>query len=63
MSAISMCNGVGLHKCGFCYRRTAKPDPFVQTYVGKPPIDDYGQCSMFVDQRDWALHEIEEEPE
>lgn len=60
MTDIAMCKGVGLHKCGFCYRRTARPDPLVQAYLSRPPLDDYGQCSHFIDENDWSKYDPED---
>jgi len=39
MPDISMCHGEGCEKKDTCYRHTAKPSPFMQSYIAPEPKD------------------------
>lgn len=45
MPDISMCSGDGCPIKEKCYRFTAKPDEYLQSYI-QPPYKD-GKCEMF----------------
>lgn len=44
MPDISMCTGEDCKLRDTCYRFTAKPNEFMQSYFGKSPIKDDGTC-------------------
>lgn len=47
MPDIAMCEGTGCpHKEG-CYRYTATPSEFMQSYFMTPPIDENGKCDHY----------------
>lgn len=46
---ITMCNGEGCQKKECCYRHTAKPCKYRQSYFVKPPCTEAGSCAYFWD--------------
>ena len=50
MPDITMCKGADLPVCVECYRRTAKPSDFVQSYFVNPPADAEG-CEYVMKRR------------
>lgn len=50
MPDISMCFGNDCHKKESCYRYTATPSEFRQSYFGKPPIKD-DKCDYYWDNK------------
>ena len=57
MPDICMCTGGRLAKCEDCYRRTAKPNEWRQSYFAEPPVKD-GECGYY-----WPMHWPTEETE
>lgn len=54
MPDISMCAGGNCPKKQDCYRYTAKPSEFMQTYFCDPPYDaKEGTCEMFWDNSEY----------
>ena len=52
MPDIAMCTGVrngnqSCPRCGSCYRYTAKPTSFRQSYFATPPFKDDGECDYY----------------
>jgi len=43
---ITMCRGTNCPYKESCYRYTAKPSEFIQSWFMKPPIED-GKCDMY----------------
>ena len=43
---ITMCPGTGCPQKEKCYRFTAKPSEYMQSYFMEPPIKD-GKCDMY----------------
>lgn len=52
MPDISMCMGTGCERAAECYRYRAKPNPYRQSYFGRPPMDEQGDCGYF-----WQIEE------
>lgn len=46
MADITMCEGKGCPMKDTCYRHTAKPDKYRQSWLVKEPIKD-GECSLY----------------
>jgi hypothetical protein len=48
MPDISMCSGIGCQQREKCYRHTAKPNEFRQSYFTNPPLQkDTQECDYF----------------
>ena len=47
MPDISMCTGSGCSKKKTCYRFTAKPSPYRQSYFGGSPVREDGECEYY----------------
>ncbi len=47
MADISMCMGTGCPLKEQCYRYTARPDEYRQSYFVTPPIDEEGRCDYY----------------
>ena len=47
MPDITMCEGTGCHVKEMCYRHTAKPSKYAQSYFVTPPVKD-GDCGYFM---------------
>ena len=47
MPDITMCNGIGCNIKERCYRHTAKPTPFMQSYFIDSPIKKDNYCEYF----------------
>lgn len=56
MPDISMCNGGDCPLKEMCYRYTAKPSEYAQSYFETPPIND-GKCDHFM--QDWSKQKPE----
>ena len=52
MPDITMCTGNGCSKKNTCYRFTAKPSQYMQSYFCEPPIDKDGNCDAY-----WEVQE------
>ena len=52
MADISKCNGNNCSKTNSCYRFTAKPNQYLQSYAAFQP-DSNGYCDGFWDNKDW----------
>ena len=48
MPDIAMCEGIGCDIREQCYRHTAEPNPYRQTYYAVPPKDEDGNCNEFI---------------
>lgn len=57
MPDISMCDGFGCPKKDLCYRHTAIPSPFCQTY-SQFRIDKDGRCEDYWPNREAEAIEI-----
>lgn len=51
MPDITMCPGKDCPKRESCYRFTAKPDIYWQSYFMEPPIKDKQECDMYWDNK------------
>ena len=47
MPDITMCSGEGCSHKEKCYRFTATPSEFRQSYFINPPIDENGKCDHY----------------
>jgi hypothetical protein len=47
MPDVSMCTGGSCPLRADCYRHTAKPSPYMQTYFLNPPVNADGTCGHF----------------
>lgn len=47
MPDITMCHGTGCPVKEDCYRYTAKPNKYRQSYFTDPPVDEDGNCEYF----------------
>ena len=47
MPDISMCNGEGCPRKETCYRFTAKPSEFMQSYFMNAPIKEDDECEYY----------------
>lgn len=56
MPDITMCQGLGCDKADLCYRHTAVPNEFRQSYFARPPLDEYAECEYF-----WPNEKYEEQ--
>ena len=55
MPDISMCKGAFCPICDQCYRFTAKPSPYMQSYFSIAPYDeDKDECEYFWDNKESA---------
>ena len=50
MPDISMCTGNGCPRSSTCYRKTAKPSRYMQTYFTNPPFEasDPTRCRYYM---------------
>ena len=47
MADIAMCKGDGCEQKKFCYRFTAIPSKYRQSWFANPPIDSNGDCDEY----------------
>ena len=60
MPDITMCSGEGCPVKEFCYRFTAKPNEYRQSYFVEPPIKD-GKCDHYWgDQQESILKQLKD---
>lgn len=60
MPDISKCPGDGCNKRNGCYRYTAKPSKYLQSYFVAPPLKDDGSCDYYwPDREDSGQNEAE----
>ena len=57
MPDISMCLGGDCHQKDRCYRYTAEPNPYRQSYFCDPPMEEDKQCKYFWDNTEYKRTE------
>ena len=55
MPDITMCQEDQCPRRNLCYRYTARPDQYWQSYFAKKPCDDYATCREFWDTTKWLI--------
>jgi len=50
MADITMCNGMGCNARSSCYRHTAKPDEYTQSYFLNEPIKE-NVCVYYINNK------------
>ena len=61
MPDIAMCRGDHCKRRDKCYRHTAKPSPFAQTFFSVPPVDiKTGKCEYYWPVKGWEPEKNEE---
>jgi hypothetical protein len=48
MPDISMCSGIACPRATTCYRFTAEPNPWRQSYFANSPVKTNGDCDHFM---------------
>jgi len=53
MADITMCKGTNENICVSCYRRTATPNEYSQSYFIDIPIIKEGKCDEYISNKGW----------
>ena len=52
MTDITMCKGTTESICQYCYRRTATPNEYRQSYFMQIPMTREGTCDEYFDKKE-----------